>query len=161
MRGPRGLGRVLAAVCVVAGASSVVGCGSDGGDGPVPNVAAFALGRGEAQEEQYVLTPEPQPQDDEAGEPSFEPTVAWVNDGEYLAVVTWGSSTCPTTPYVVDVAADQELDIEIGLLYPDRDPCTADLSPHVTVLELPSGISPSAPLLARFDGTEVTIDAVG
>ena len=87
------------------------------------------------------------------------PTVAWVDDGRYVAVVTWGSSSCPTGPDDVDVVDEQV--IEIGLAPLTRgDVCTADMSPHVVVLDLPRGIDPTEPLVARVEDTEVTIEGV-
>ncbi|SFE96172.1 hypothetical protein SAMN05216574_107184 [Blastococcus tunisiensis] len=50
--------------------------------------------------------------------------------------------------------------IGLGSLFPDRDPCTADMSTHVTVVELPQGVTPTKRLVARFGNHEVTIVAV-
>ncbi|MGY1640280.1 hypothetical protein ACI782_03995 [Geodermatophilus sp. SYSU D00703] len=98
---------------------------------------------------------------DPGGWPSFQPSVAWVNDGRYLAVVTFGSSSCPSGPYGIEVVAEQEIEIRIGPLFADRDVCSADMSGHVTVVEVPQGITPTKPLRARFGEREVTIPAVG
>lgn len=84
-----------------------------------------------------------------------------MNGGEYLAVVSWGSGSCPSAPHAIDVAGNQEITIRLGPLFPDRDPCTTDLSGHVTVLELPDGISPTAPLVAHFEESDVRIEAAG
>lgn len=70
---------------------------------------------------------------------SFGPSVAWVDDGQYLGVVTYGSSSCPSGPQSVELVADQEIEIRLGQLFPERDVCSADVSPHVTVVELPPG----------------------
>jgi hypothetical protein len=91
----------------------------------------------------------------------FEPSIAWVNHGQYLAVVVYGSGSCPSGPDSIEVVAEQEIEIRLGRLFPDRDPCTADMSPHVTVVELPPGVTPTKPLVARFGDREVTIEAVG
>jgi hypothetical protein len=110
-------------------------------------------------------TPSPAPAPDPGGrsplESAFQPSVTWVNDGQYLAVVTWGSSSCPSGPHRIEVAADQEIEVRLGPLFPDRDTCTADMSGHVTVVELPQGVTPTKPLVARFGDHEVTIEAVG
>jgi hypothetical protein len=92
---------------------------------------------------------------------SFESSVAWVNDGQYLGVVTWGSGSCPTSPHGIEVVADQEIEIRLGALFSDRDACSADISGHVTVVKLPQGVTPTKPLVARFGDREVTIEAVG
>lgn len=91
---------------------------------------------------------------------AFQPSVAWVNDGQYLGVVTYGSSSCPSGPLGIEVVAEQEIEIRLGPLFPDRDVCSADMSGHVTVVELPQGVTPAKPLVARFGDREVTIEAV-
>ncbi|WP_147261946.1 hypothetical protein [Blastococcus sp. TF02A-26] len=91
--------------------------------------------------------------------PTFEPSVAWADGGRHLAVVTYGSSSCPSAPYGIDVVADQEIEVRLGSRFSDRDVCTADMSGFVTVVELPSGVSPTKPLTARLAGREVTIPA--
>ncbi len=113
---------------------------------------------------ELTYTPAPEPAPDSGGqsplESVFEPSIAWVNDGQYLAVVTWGSSSCPSGPDSIEVPADQEVEVRLGPLFPDRDTCTADMSGHVTVVELPQGITPTKPLVARFGDHEMTIAAV-
>ena len=115
--------------------------------------------------EGFELTYSPSPAPDSGGqsplESAFQPSIAWVNDGQYLAVVTWGSSSCPSGPHGIVVVADQEIEIRLGPLFPDRDTCTADMSGHVTVVELPQEVTPAKPLVARFENGEVTIPAAG
>lgn len=110
-------------------------------------------------------TPSPAPAPDSGGkfsrEAGFQPSVAWVNDGRYLGVVTYGSSSCPSGPLGIEVVAEQEIKIRLGLLFPDRDVCPTDVSGHVTVVELPQGVTPTKPLVARFGDHEVTIEAAG
>lgn len=36
----------------------------------------------------------------------FMHTVAWVNDGRYLGIVTWGSGSCPNVPYGIRTITD-------------------------------------------------------
>jgi hypothetical protein len=113
---------------------------------------------------ELTYTPAPAPAPDSRGqsplESAFQPSVTWVNDGQYLAVVTWGSSSCPSGPHGIEVAADQEIEVRLGPLFPDRDTCTADMSGHVTVVKLPQGVTPTKPLVARFGDHEMTIAAV-
>lgn len=87
------------------------------------------------------------------------PAISWVNGGQYLAVITYGSGSCPVGPQRIDVVADQEIEVRLGALSPGREPCTADLSPFVTVVELPQGVTPTKPLAARFGERRVTIPA--
>ena len=75
-------------------------------------------------------------------------------------MVTWGSGSCPSGPHGIEVVADQEIEIRLGRRFSDADVCSADMSGHVTVVQLPQGITPTEPLLARFADTEVTIPAV-
>ena len=114
---------------------------------------------------ELTYTPSPAPPPDSGGqsplESAFQPSIAWVNDGQYLGVVTFGSSSCPSGPLGTEVVAEQEIEIRLGPLFPDRDVCSADMSGHVTVVELPSGVTPTKPLVARFGDHEVTIEATG
>jgi hypothetical protein len=107
----------------------------------------------------------PAPAPDSYGESplerAFQPTVAWVNDGQYLGVVTFGSGSCPDGPTGIEVVADQVIEIRLGPLFSDREVCSADMTGHVTVVELPSQVSPTEPLAARFGDHEVTIEAAG
>ena len=144
---------------LLAGGPVLAACAAGGSGAPAddgPYVAAFPLGGGSPEEREFVLTQTPGPPDHEA----FEPSVAWVDDGRYLAVITYGSGSCPSGPHGIDVVADQEIEIRLGPLFPDRDVCSADMSGHVTVVELPPGISPTEPLSARIGDHEVTIPAV-
>jgi hypothetical protein len=114
---------------------------------------------------ELTYTPSPAPAPDSGGqsplESAFQPSIAWVNDGQSLAVITHGSSSCPSGPDGIEVVTEQQIEIRLGPLFPDRDPCTADISGHVTVVELPQGVTPTKPLVARFGNHEVTIEAVG
>jgi hypothetical protein len=123
---------------------------------PVPYVAEFASGRDDRARQQFVLSPAFEPR----GPSSFMSSVAWVNDGEYLAVIAYGSGSCPSGPHSIEVVAEQQVAIRLGPLFPDRNVCTADLGPHVTVVEVPEGITPTKPLVARFEDREVTLPAV-
>jgi hypothetical protein len=85
------------------------------------------------------------------------PVIAWVNDGQYLAVITYGSGSCPDGPQSIRVVADQEVEVRLGPFFPGRDVCTADLGPYVTVVKLPQGVTPAKPLTARFGSNEATL----
>jgi hypothetical protein len=114
---------------------------------------------------ELTYTPTPPPAPDSGGqsplESAFQPSIAWVDDGQYLAVITHGSGSCPSGPDSIEVVAEQEIEIRLGPLFPGREPCTADMSPHATVVELPQGVEPTKPLVAHFGDREVTIEAVG
>jgi hypothetical protein len=127
---------------------------------PAPRITLPDPGEGF---DERTYTPSPAPAPDSGGqsplESAFQPSIAWVNDGQYLGVVTFGSSSCPSGPLGVEVVAEQEVEIRLGPLFPDRDVCSADINGHVTVVELPSGVTPAKPLVARFGDHEVTIEA--
>jgi hypothetical protein len=130
---------------------------------PAPSPAAPMTPVPDLREEVPVETstaPVPDSGERSLLEPAFQPSVAWVDDGRYLGVVAFGSSSCPSGPLAIEVVADQEIQIRLGPLFPDRDVCSADLSGHVTVVELPEGITPTKPLTARFAERGVTIPAV-
>ena len=78
--------------------------------------------------------------------PPPPPPVRWADDAEHLVVVTSGSSSCPTGPTDLVVVGDQEIRLELGLLFPDRDPCTADMAVRSTEVDVPEGISAGRPL---------------
>jgi hypothetical protein len=122
---------------------------------PLPYVAEFTPGRNDSVGQQFVLSPAFDPR----GPSSFTSSLAWVNDGEYLAVITYGSGSCPTGPHSITVVGDQELTIGLGPLFPDRDVCTADLGPHVTVIAVPEGITSAKPLVAQLDDRQFTLPA--
>ena len=144
---------VLISVAVVAGGVALpAGRSAD----PVPYVAEFAPGRTDPTAQRFVLSPAFDPR----GPSSFASSVAWVNEGEYLAVIAYGSGSCPNGPNSIAVVDTQELQVGLGPLFPDRSVCTADLGPHVTVVEVPTEISPAQPLVVRFEDREVTLPAV-
>ncbi len=141
-----------AALLAVGVVLSITGCSSN----PVPYLAEFAPGRDDPAGQQFVLSPAFEPR----GPSSFASSVAWANNGDYLAIIAYGSGSCPSGPDSITVVGDQELEIRLGPLFPDRDVCTADLGPHVTVVDVPEGITPTKRLVARFEDREVTLPAV-
>ncbi|MFD2094173.1 hypothetical protein [Blastococcus deserti] len=88
--------------------------------------------------------------------PTFEvrpppPPVSWADGGRRLAVTTWGSSSCPTGPGDVEVVGAREVRVEITFLFPGRDPCTADVAPRTTAVDLPEGVTADQPLTVVLD----------
>ena len=136
--------------CALALTFLVSGC-SD----PVPYVADFRPGEDSPEEGQFPLGPMA-----ESSSSEFVPgpSVAWAQDGAYLAVITFGSGSCPSGPTRVAVVGDQEIEIGLGALS-EQTTCTADVSPHATVLDVPDGISSAEPLVAHIGGQEVTLPA--
>jgi hypothetical protein len=131
---------VLALVALALGACGTARDASDAGrpTGSLPLVPTLPATPGQT----FDVRPLPTP-------------VAWA-DGRRLAVTTSGSSSCPTGPADPVVVGDQELRVPIVSLFPDRDPCTADMAMTTTEVELPDGISPDEPLTVhlRYEGDD-------
>jgi hypothetical protein len=64
-----------------------------------------------------------------------EPAAAWVRRWNTIAVTVFGSSSCPPVPTHVRVDADQGL-ITVTISDNYKGPCTADLAPYTSVIEL-------------------------
>ena len=79
--------------------------------------------------------------------------IAWVDDGAHLAVTTFGSSTAPTLPTTIEVNG-QRVTLTLELRNPDGAPMSADISPYVTVIEVPSGLDRLAPVIASVAATD-------
>jgi len=67
------------------------------------------------------------------------PVAAWVQDGTRFAVVTFGSSSCPSVATALTVEAEDRLSLMLGRS--PNDPCTADMAPTTHEFELPDGIT--------------------
>jgi hypothetical protein len=80
--------------------------------------------------------------------------VAWADDGRSLAVTTYGSSSCPVGPTDIEVVGAQEVRVELAFLFPDRDPCTADMAMNTYEVDAPGGISADEPLTVLLDHHE-------
>jgi hypothetical protein len=125
------------------------------GPHPAPPAASSTQpGTPTAPTQTSPVTPSPDP----TGGPA--PAIAWVNDGQFLAVITYGSGSCPDGPQSIRVVAEQEVEVRLGAFFPGRDVCTADLGPYVTVVKVPQGVTPAKPLTARFGTREATLPAV-
>lgn len=88
-----------------------------------------------------------------------DPTVAWVNDGDFLAITTWGSSTCPTVP-VSWLTTNRTLSVETAELRADEGSCTTTRTPFTTIFEVPMGIDATLDLPVTIDGAATTLPAL-
>ncbi|MDR6866573.1 putative small secreted protein [Microbacterium resistens] len=89
-----------------------------------------------------------------------EPTAAWLDDGRAVALVTWGSSSCP--PRVGEVAGDAQT-VTATIVEPDPNiVCTADFAPRATTIVLPAGVDPSKDVtLVTTGGVETKVRLPG
>jgi hypothetical protein len=96
-----------------------------------------------------------------ASTPSSSPTTgdsteveidaAWLDDGRIIGLVTVGSSTC--VPAADDATLQADGSLAVTLVEPDADtPCTRDLVPRVTLVEVPEGVDPSEDLAITVTG---------
>ena len=80
---------------------------------------------------------------------------AWLDDGRIIGLVTTGSSTCIPAADEATLQADGSL--AVTLVEPDADtPCTRDLVPRVTLVEVPEGVDPSHDLAITVTGDGFT-----
>lgn len=82
-------------------------------------------------------------------EPSFSPSGVWLSE-QTLAVVTFGSSSCPAAPVALDVTGPGMLDI--ALKRTGGDVCTADMSATTFEIDDPDGLDPATTYTVTFDG---------
>jgi hypothetical protein len=68
---------------------------------------------------------------------SFRDGAVWTAAGG-MAVVTYGSSSCPALPVRLDVSANNHLKVTVNPL--SSGPCTADLAPTTSVIEIPNAL---------------------
>jgi hypothetical protein len=65
---------------------------------------------------------------------------AWATAGR-MAVVTWGSGSCPGLPVRLDVPRSNLL--RITVVAPDSGPCTADLAATTSIITIPAALDVS------------------
>ncbi|MCR2813895.1 hypothetical protein [Microbacterium sp. zg.Y1084] len=81
----------------------------------------------------------------------------WLDGGRMIGIVTQGSSTCVPMADAATVTSDGVL--EVTLVDPAGDtPCTADMSPRVTVVGVPEGVDPSQDLEILVTGDDYGAD---
>ena len=90
----------------------------------------------------------PAPSDAPAGQ--FEPGVAWVDDGDRIALTIPGSSSCPYVP--TDISAPEPSQIAIDVVRTGGDTCTADLGLRTHEIPTPRGVAKGAPVQVEVAG---------
>lgn len=84
----------------------------------------------------------------------------WLDNGEKLAVITYGSSTCPLVGTSIDVLKDADNGnvVKINLAaVPSDKVCTADLVPHTTEFWTPQSVTTSQALTVQVNGANVAV----
>ncbi len=64
----------------------------------------------------------------------------WATAGR-MAVMTWGSGSCPGLPW--SLAVPQRNLLRITIVAPDSGPCTADLAPTTSIITTPAALDVS------------------
>ena len=88
-----------------------------------------------------------------------EPQAFYVSDGGAIAVVLWGSSTCPPIAdrMVVDAPKREGNTVTVSVREDFEGPCTLDLAPHTSVFVTPTDIATFEPLTINVGNAEVVI----
>lgn len=104
------------------------------------------------------------PAEEEVEGPTFEesdqPQVAWWEEGGQLALVIYGSSTCPTVGQEIRVLepAGEGNRVAIDLVQrPDDEVCTMDFVPHTTIFWTPVEVTTTEPLVVEVAGFDVEV----
>lgn len=88
----------------------------------------------------------------------YAPAAAWLDEGRAVAVVTWGSSTCP--PVVDGVSGDgQAIAVTLAAGASDQA-CTKDMVPRASLAMLPEGTAPGEDLALTVSGDGVDAEIV-
>lgn len=95
------------------------------------------------------------------GVDDWELSAGWFDDLRSLALLTFGSSSCPPIIDAVTVTGDAEVTVRVAEPEQDR-PCTMDMAPRISHLQLESDLvhPESAELVlsgAEFDGVRIPV----
>lgn len=82
--------------------------------------------------------PAASPTDDAPVTTELEVDAGWLDGGRTVALVTQGSSTC--VPSASDVTLQADGSVAVTLTDPEGQPCTRDLVPRATLVQLPEGV---------------------
>lgn len=89
-----------------------------------------------------------------------EARAIYLEDGGRIALVLWGSSSCPPVGTAMTVVADAESGnaVRVELVsYPEDQPCTQDFVPHTTVFWTPVYITTTQELRIEVGDEEVIL----
>ena len=95
-----------------------------------------------------------------AFEESDQPQVVWWEEGGQLALVIYGSSSCPSVGREIRVLekAGEGNRVAIDLtIRPENEICTMDFVPHTTLFWTPVDVTTTEPLVVEVAGAEITV----
>ncbi|RWZ68372.1 hypothetical protein ELQ92_03900 [Labedella populi] len=122
---------------------------------PVPTVAPPLVSLEPTDIEPGSETAVPEaPESTPLPDPDFSPRAVWLSE-ETLAVVTFGSSSCPAAPAALELTGADALDIVLKRT--GGDVCTADLGPTTFEIDDPEGLDPATTYMVTFDGEWETV----
>ncbi|GEK22608.1 hypothetical protein [Cellulomonas xylanilytica] len=160
------------ALLAVLGALALTGCASPveiENFAGVPLVPASAPADGESADEEPADGQDAEGEEVEAEAEAElvelevsegEPAAVYLDYGDRLAIVMWGSSTCPPVGESIEVLEDQHSGNSVRIHMaelPADAVCTADLLPHTTVFGTPENTTTTQPLLIDIDGQEIVL----
>ena len=88
------------------------------------------------------------------------PHAMWLHEGGQIAVITYGSSSCPLVGESLDVVkpAGEGNVVRVNLAaIPEDKACTRDLVPHTTVFYTPQDSATYEPLTVEIGEAKVTV----
>jgi len=148
--------RQVGALVVAVGALSLAGCASPTPIEDFPGLPTVPVAAAEGADEGE----EAEPELEEIEVPEGETSAVYLDYGDRLAVVTWGSSTCPVvgTDIVVLEDADSGNSVRVETEpIPDDAVCTADFVPHTTIFGTPENLTTTQPLRVEINGEEIVV----
>ena len=86
--------------------------------------------------------------------------MVYLDYGDRLALVTWGSSTCPVVGSDIVVTEDQHSGNSVRIEtvpIPADAICTADFVPHTTIFGAPEQTTTTQPLNVEVNGEKIVV----
>lgn len=136
-----------------------MGAPGSGSPGPDPSAGTPSASPGSIAARSYPGLPEgaapsPSASTELPADPDFSPSAVWLED-DVLAVVTYGSSSCPTAPSSLEVV--DGTDLRIATIQLGGEVCTADIAPTTFEIDDPEGLVPTMSYTVTFDGESESV----
>ena len=146
--------RLVGTLLAVVGALSLAGCASPTAIEDFSGLPQVPVAQAAGAEEEAGAELE----DLEVDE--GETVVVYLDYGDRLALVTWGSSTCPVVGSDIVVTEDQHSGNSVRIEtvpIPDDAVCTMDFVPHTTIFGTPENTTTTQPLNVDVNGEEIVV----